>query len=325
MCGSITSAVDRYLELSNVKRDSLKKVSTPCIDDHLIPAEDFTTKGHLSAQASKIVLKALYAARLARPDLLWTVNALAREVTKWTIACDKRLHRLMSYMVNTPEHVLRSHLGDELKDCKLYMFVDASFAGDLTDSKSTSGMILCLCGPNTFCPLSWICKKQGAVSHSSTESEIISMDAGMRMEALPALGLWDLALEVFHPLPASTRPKREQNPNRTRVTDAEVLSQIDHVPTNVTTSGRGRLVILEDNDAVIKMCQKQRSPNMRHVSRTHRVDLDWLFERISFDDAITMTWVNTKQQAADIFTKGSFSEATWKTLLGLIQLSPMRK
>ena len=45
MCGSITAAVDRYLELSNFKKDSLKKVGTPCIDDHLIPAEDFTTKG----------------------------------------------------------------------------------------------------------------------------------------------------------------------------------------------------------------------------------------------------------------------------------------
>ena len=54
MCGSIAAAVDRYLELSNFKKDSLKKVATPCIDDHLIPAEDFTTKGHLSA--SKIVL-----------------------------------------------------------------------------------------------------------------------------------------------------------------------------------------------------------------------------------------------------------------------------
>ena len=49
-----------------------------------------------------------------------------------------------------------------------------------------------------------------------------------------------------------------------------------------------KLVILEDNEAVLKMIIKGRSPNMRHVGRTHRVDLDWLFERISRDDHIFM-------------------------------------
>ena len=34
---------------------------------------------------------------------------------------------------------------------------------------------------HTFVPISWMCKKQTLVSHSSTESEIISLDAGLRM------------------------------------------------------------------------------------------------------------------------------------------------
>ena len=33
------------------------------------------------------------------------------------------------------------------------------------------------------------CKKQTSVSHSSTESEIISLDAGLRMDGIPALDL----------------------------------------------------------------------------------------------------------------------------------------
>ena len=45
-------------------------------------------------------------------------------------------------------------------------------------------------------------------------------------------------------------------------------------------------VILEDNDAVIKMCIKERSPSMKHVARTHRVNLDWLFERLNRDPAV---------------------------------------
>ena len=42
-------------------------------------------------------------------------------------------------------------------------------------------------GGHTFVPISWMCKKQTAVSHSSTESEIISLDAGLRLHGLPAL------------------------------------------------------------------------------------------------------------------------------------------
>ena len=42
------------------------------------------------------------------------------------------------------------------------------------------------------------------------------------------------------------------------------------------------LFVFEDNEAVIKMIIKGRSPTMRHVSRTHRVALDWLFDRIKF-------------------------------------------
>ena len=43
------------------------------------------------------------------------------------------------------------------------------------------------------------------------------------------------------------------------------------------------LYVFEDNEAVIKMIMKGRSPTMRHVSRTHRVALDWLFDRINLD------------------------------------------
>ena len=62
------------------------------------------------------------------------------------------------------------------------------FAGDLEDSKSTSGGTLCVFGSHTFVPISWMCEKQTSVSHSSPESEIMSLDAGLRLDGLPALG-----------------------------------------------------------------------------------------------------------------------------------------
>ena len=80
----------------------------------------------------------------------------------------------------------------------LGLFQDSDFAGDLEDSKSTTGGVLCIFGSHTFVPTSWMCKKQISVSHSSTEAEIISLDSGLRMDGIPALALCDLVIEVFH-------------------------------------------------------------------------------------------------------------------------------
>ena len=51
------------------------------------------------------------------------------------------------------------------------------------------------------------------------------------------------------------------------------------------------LYISDENEAVIKMILKGRSPTMRHVSRTHRVALDWLFDRINLDPKISIKYV----------------------------------
>ena len=83
------------------------------------------------------------------------------------------------------------------KQCRLGLFQDSDFAGDLEDSKSTSGGTLCVFGSHTFVPRSWMCRKQTAVSQSSTESEIISLDTGLRLDGLPALEQWDLIVSVL--------------------------------------------------------------------------------------------------------------------------------
>ena len=68
------------------------------------------------------------------------------------------------------------------------------------------------------------------------------------------------------------------------------------------------------------MTVKGRSPNMRHITRTHRVDLDWLFERLRDDPGIFITYVNTKEQVADMLTKGSFTADTWNRLCFLANI-----
>ena len=325
MFGHCTQTVERYLELSGKDVKSLSaKAATPCIDDHLIPPEEFEVKGALSPVAARVVLKALYVARIARYDFMWAVNMLAREVTRWTQACDRRLHRLVSYMHQTSDYAQLCYVGDRPSDCWLTLFSDASFAGDLRDSKSTSGGLLALVGPNTFVPVSWLCKKQGAVSHSTAESEVISLDTGVRLEGIPALMLWSLIIDVFEPTAKNKGPSELTFPEKLNIRKTyDLFGAIDYVPPSLPICyGRGKLFCLEDNDAVIKMIVKGRSPNLRHVGRTHRVDLDWLFERIMQDPGIYVKYVGTKEQLADILTKGSFTAEAWNTLMNLCLILP---
>ena len=181
----------------NKTTQQLYKVSTPCIDDHHFKEEETKSVGELSHVCSQIVLKCLYMARIGRPDILWSVNKLVRSLTKWTKACDKRLNRLISYIHHTCGYRQYCQVGNTGKQCRVGLLQDSDLAGDLEDSKSTSGGTLCIFGSHTFVPLSCMCKKQTGVSHSSTESEIISLVTGLRLDGLLVLELWDLIVSVF--------------------------------------------------------------------------------------------------------------------------------
>ena len=108
------------------------------------------------------------------------------------------------------------------------------------------------------------CKKQQAVSNSSTESELISLDASLRMEGIPALSLWELVIDVFHPLPkcaTSVAQLRRRPDNVTPVCHNiyEALMAVDYVPPNLPEpNGRAILVLLEDNDPVIQILIKRK-------------------------------------------------------------------
>ena len=304
----------------------LYKVSTPCIDDHHFTEEETKSVGELSHVCSQIVLKCLHMARTGRPDILWSVNKLARSITKWTKACDKRLNRLTSYIHHTCEYKQYCQVGNTAKQCRLGLFQDSDFAGDIVDSKSTSGGTLCVFGSHTFVPISWMCKEQTAVSHSSTESEIISLDTGLRLDGLPALELWDLIVSVLGNVSrvsdGSGQPDSDVHKSHKSHKKIDVMKDIDSVPSNVQSARQEALLyVFEDNEAMIKMIIKGRSPTMRHVSRTHRVALDWPFDRINLDPKIPIKYIDTKNQLADILTKRNFTRDEWNHLLTLFNIN----
>ena len=118
MEGHAKKCVERYCELANKTTQQLYKVSTTCIDGHHFKEEEMKSVGELSQVCSPIVLKCLYLARIGRPDILWSVNKLARSITKWTKGCDKRLNRLISYIHHTSEYKQYCHVGNSTKQCR---------------------------------------------------------------------------------------------------------------------------------------------------------------------------------------------------------------
>ena len=98
-----------------------------------------------------------------------------------------------------------------------------------------------------------MCKKQTSVSHSSTESEIISLDAGLRLDGLPALELWDLIVSVL-----GNTIQTHEGPGRPVVSDknersqgmTNVLNNIDCVPSNVQSSHQEGLLYVPSGQKV---------------------------------------------------------------------------
>ena len=375
MEGHAKKCLVRYCELANKTTQQLYKVSTPCIDDHHFKEEEMKSVGEFSEVCSQIVLKSLYLARIGRPDILWSVNKLARSITKWTKACDKRLNRLISYNHHTCEYKQYCHVEILLSNADWDCFRTLTSREILKIQNPLLEGTLCIFGSHTFVPISWMCKKQTAVSLSSTESEIISLDAGLRLDGIPALDLWDLIVVVLGNTTQTTeRPGRPvvNDKNQRSQGKTNLLNNIDSVPSNVQlwdlivsvlgnvsrVSDRSvkpdndihkhhkshkkidvmkdidavpsyvqfrrqeaLLYVFEDNEAVIKMIIKGRSPTMRHVSRTHRVALDWLFDRINLDPKIQIKYIDTKNQLAGILTKGNLTRDEWNHMLSLFNIS----
>ena len=179
---------------------------------------------------------------------------------------------------------------------------------------------------------SYICSNKLDVQETNccfsqlTESEIISLDTGLRLDGLPALELWDLIVSVLGNVSRvsdrSEQPDNDVHKRHESQKNIDVIKDIDSVPSNVQSARQEALLyVFEDNEAVIKMIIKGRSPTMRHVSRTNRVALDCLFDRINLDSKIQIKYIDTKNQLADILTKGNFTRDEWNHLLNLFNIS----
>ena len=125
---------------------------------------------------------------------------------KWTKACDKRLSRLIFH--HTCEYTQYCHVGNTSTTMQVGIVSGLWLCWRSCRLKIDLKVNLRIFGSHTFVPKSWMCIKQTSVSLSSTVSEIISLDAGLRMDGIPALDLWDLIFEVLHS--SSNQPQKSK-------------------------------------------------------------------------------------------------------------------
>ena len=160
----------------------------------------------------------------------------ARAVTKWTRACDKRLARLISYIHHTSEFKHYCHVGSIAQQCRLGLVQDSDFAGDLEDSKLTSGGLLCIFGSHTFFNKLDEQEPNICLTQFNGSREYFSLDPGLRMDGIPALDLSILVIEVFH-----------SSPNHSKSSKDEVREEsLRNTPSNKHTQNQTKTPIQDD-------------------------------------------------------------------------------
>ena len=201
----------------------------------------------------------------------------------------------------------------------LGLFQDSDFVGDVEDSKCAFLEVIRLsqevgCASN---------KLQFGTVQQKQKSFRWTQDWGWTVFPHLMYRIWlsqfftETRIRVMKHGETRTNCQRER-----KFMDRLMICTMLIVSSNVNSSRQEAFMyVFEDNEAVIKMIIKGRSPTMRHVSRTHRVALDWWFDRIKLDTKIQIKYINTKNQLADILTKGNFTRVEWNHLLCLFNIS----
>jgi hypothetical protein len=89
------SCVQRYCELTGKVYEKLPKADTPAYKEtpSLVNSD---APGAYASLAPSLLMKPLYLARCARPELSFTIAKLARKITKWTRGDDQAVDAVAS-------------------------------------------------------------------------------------------------------------------------------------------------------------------------------------------------------------------------------------
>ena len=79
----------------------------------------------------------------------------------------------------------------------------------------------------------------------------------------------------------------------------------------------------EDNEACIAIVKKGFSAKLRHLSKTHRINVASVCETVNGHEDIKLSYINTSEQRGDPLTK-ALSVQKWSHALDLLSISTQR-
>jgi hypothetical protein len=168
--GWISLSQEKYSTkvLKRFGKSNICTISTPTLANehlHKLSKSESNLKPYQSAIGAL-----MYPMLGIRPDLTYAVAALRRHNATPGMVHLQSLDRVFRYLHKTSSlHLVFRH--GMLNGTTLHGFVDADWASDVNDQKSTSGFVFMLRGG----AISWGSKKQGSVALSSTEAEYIAI------------------------------------------------------------------------------------------------------------------------------------------------------
>ena len=98
----------------------------------------------------------------------------------------------MEYYNTTKSYKQYGFIGDDLSELEIAIFVDADWASDRSDYKSTTGGLLVILGANSFFPLAFLSQKQGCTSASTPEAEVVALMQMVKNLGIPSMDFMDL-------------------------------------------------------------------------------------------------------------------------------------
>jgi hypothetical protein len=209
IAGTITLSQEAYIKQiltnSHMEMHSTSSLDNPGDPSLYTQSEDeldsfplLTTTQH--SYFRKVLGELLYAAIMTRIDIAYAVSYLSRYLAKPTTQHLNAVKRILRYLVGTSHYSMIFRAKNEpiklpdksiiSTDYPVTVYGDGSWGNDLSDSKSTSGVIIKYLG-NIICGIS---KKQDCVSLSSTEAETYAVSLAC------SEGLWvkHLCDELFN-------------------------------------------------------------------------------------------------------------------------------
>ena len=230
---------------------------------------------------------------------------LSTMITKWDLTCDKKLHRIIGYNNNTLDLTMISWVSEETKPHELCqnVFGDADFAGDAKTMRSTSGVYCCLA--NGSLPAR---EPKGGSQHAA---------------ALKAQEQWKNNNRgpqgtVPTTLCQLTAASKKQTAVSHSTPEAEYIAahhaiRAEGLPLQDLLEplfGAGTLHFFEDNETCSLAVRTGKAPSMKHLNRTHKVDIAWLHERHE-DKAFILHDCASANMRAAIFTKPFVDKVKW--------------